>query len=99
MIAYPGNLQVALSAMKARNIPTQRLVLLDGHFSPEVPFPSIQNLIEEHESHPPYAEHAFKPGEARTAIAFLCFSSGTTGNPKVSPCPHRILGCCTRHRV
>ncbi len=26
----------------------------------------------------------FHPGEARRRIAFLCFSSGTTGNPKVS---------------
>ena len=79
--------------MKARNIPQHRLVLLDGHLAPTAPSPSIESLIEERGSHPPYVEHTFKPGEAKTAIAFLCFSSGTTGNPKVSPCPRCMLSC------
>ena len=71
--------------MKARNIPESRLVLLDDHRAPEAPLPSVDSLIAEHERHAPYAERKFKPGEGKTTIAFLCFSSGTTGNPKVSP--------------
>ena len=70
--------------MKMRGIPENRLVLLDGHLAPDAPFPSIESLIGEHERHAPYIERKFKPGEAKTAIALLCFSSGTTGNPKVS---------------
>ncbi|KAI1785720.1 phenylacetyl-CoA ligase [Ganoderma leucocontextum] len=93
VVAYPGNLQVALSAMKARNIPENRLLLLDGHLAPDAPFLSIESLIEEHESLAPYVEHKFKSGEAKTAIAFLCFSSGTTGNPKAVAVSHYSAMC------
>ncbi|KAI1782591.1 hypothetical protein LXA43DRAFT_1068509 [Ganoderma leucocontextum] len=93
VVAYPSNLQVALSAMKACRIPETSLVLLDGHLAPDAPFPSIESLIEEHESHAPYVEHKFKPGEAKTAVAFLCFSSGTTGNPKAVAVSHYNAIC------
>ncbi|KAI1785728.1 phenylacetyl-CoA ligase [Ganoderma leucocontextum] len=93
VVAYPSNLQVALSAMKACRIPETSLVLLDGHLAPDAPFPPIESLIEEHESHAPYVEHKFKPGEAKTAVAFLCFSSGTTGNPKAVAVSHSNAIC------
>ena len=83
MVAYPSSRDVALAAMKTCNIPQDRLVLLDGQLTPNSPFPSLESLIEEHERHPPYVEYKLKPGEGKTAIALLCFSSGTTGNPKV----------------
>ena len=84
VIAYSANLQTALSAMKARNISANRLILLDApDANNDAPFASIESLIVEHERYPPYAEHTFKSGEGKTAIALLCFSSGTTGSPKV----------------
>jgi 4-coumarate--CoA ligase len=33
-----------------------------------------------------YTERRLRSGEARSKIALLCFSSGTTGKPKVSTC-------------
>lgn len=74
----------AATAAKRLEIAPDRLVLLEGHLAPDVALPSIGTLIDEHEKYPPYTEHCFKPGEAKTAVAFLYFSSGTTGNPKAS---------------
>ena len=73
--------------MKMCNIPENLLVLVDGHLAPEAPFPSLESLVQEHDRYSPYVEYKLKPGEGKTAIAFLCFSSGTTGNPKVSYLP------------
>ncbi|KAH8992514.1 amp dependent CoA ligase [Lactarius akahatsu] len=40
-------------------------------------------------AHQPYfVERALRPGEGRTKIAFLSFSSGTTGKPKAVEIPH-----------
>jgi 4-coumarate--CoA ligase len=61
-----------------------RLVLIEGPAeSGDGVLPTIEKLMHMHEQHASYVEHTFKPGEAKTAVAFLCFSSGTTGNPKV----------------
>lgn len=83
-MTHPGVLTSAATAAKRLEIAPDRLVLLEGHLAPDVALPSIGTLIDEHEKYPPYAEHCFKPGEAKTAVAFLYFSSGTTGNPKAS---------------
>ncbi|PIL26715.1 transporter [Ganoderma sinense ZZ0214-1] len=93
VVAYPSNCDVALAAMKMCNIPQNRLVLLDGHLTPGSPFPSLESLIEEHDGHPPYVEYKLKPGEAKSAIALLCFSSGTTGNPKAVAVSHYNAIC------
>jgi len=37
---------------------------------------------------PSFVERHLNPGEAKTKIAFLCFSSGTTGRPKAVAIPH-----------
>ena len=41
--------------------------------------------------HTVFAERTLQPGEARTKIALLCFSSGTTGTPKAVAVPHFAL--------
>ncbi|KAI0762225.1 phenylacetyl-CoA ligase [Fomes fomentarius] len=84
LVTHPGVLTSATTAAKRLEIAADRLVLLEGHLAPDVALPSIGTLINEHEKYPPYAEHCIKPGEAKTAVAFLYFSSGTTGNPKAS---------------
>ncbi|KAM5537518.1 hypothetical protein V8D89_008845 [Ganoderma adspersum] len=102
VIAHRGNLHTALSAMNTRAVPANRLVLLDGAQPASLNttsgdaalFPSVESLITEwHERHAPYAEHTFKAGEAKAAIAFLCFSSGTTGNPKAVAISHYNAMC------
>ncbi len=83
LVAHPENLTVALDAMKKVGLAQERLVLLDGNLAPEAPFPSVDTLIESHSQYPQYTEHKLKAGEAKNAIAFFCYSSGTTGPPKV----------------
>ncbi|CDO68622.1 hypothetical protein BN946_scf184996.g53 [Trametes cinnabarina] len=86
LVAHLETLPAALEAAKAVNLPASRIVVLDGHKSKtKLPYKSVEDLINE-KTLPPYKEFTFsKPGEARTKIAFLCFSSGTTGKPKASP--------------
>lgn len=44
---------------------------------------TIDDLIQSGQSLPSVGERVLGPGEAKRKIAFLCFSSGTTGKPKV----------------
>ena len=47
---------------------------------------SVRALIAEGARHTrTFVERRLRPGEARTKIALFCFSSGTTGRPKVRP--------------
>ncbi len=85
LIAHPGNLATALRAMQKVQISRERLVILDGHEAPDSRFSSLEDLFASHAMYRPHVEHTFKAGEAKSAIAFLCFSSGTTGKPKVRP--------------
>lgn len=49
-----------------------------------IPFSILADLVEEGVGRKKcYTERRLAPGEARTKIAFLSFSSGTTGRPKV----------------
>lgn len=45
---------------------------------------SIHHAIERGAYLPAFDEFKLRGGEAKTTIAFLCFSSGTTGQPKVA---------------
>ncbi len=78
---------MALVAAKNAGIPPDRVIPLDtirGH-RPSAIAPDLHELITYGLAHQPYfVERMLKPGEGRTKIAFLCFSSGTTGKPKAS---------------
>ena len=87
MIVHPESLDTALSAAHAYGISPQRIILFDGK-SPSTHAPNhrtVENLVKQGLStdDPTFVERRLKPGEARTKLAFLSFSSGTTGKPKV----------------
>ena len=72
--------------MAENGLSQDRLILLDAHLVPNSTLQTIESLISEYNTYSPILEYSLKEGEAKTKIAFLCFSSGTTGLPKV---------CCT----
>ena len=96
LIIHPSVLPVALKGAQAVGIPPDRIVL----FEPEVGFTTYQNIqdlvtfgLEEAQQYTPLR---LGPGEAKTKLALLLLSSGTTGNPKVSVLLyeyHQVFGC------
>lgn len=53
------------------------------------PYPTVEKLIKAGLSKPAtFVERRLNPGESKTKLAFLCFSSGTTGRPKAVAIPH-----------
>ncbi|KAN0087717.1 hypothetical protein V8E55_006338 [Tylopilus felleus] len=87
IITHPVSLSTALAAAHRAGIPDTRIVVFD-----EVPggvHISVEALIQEGlRLDRSFVERKLKPGEAKSKIAFLNFSSGTTGKPKAVAIPH-----------
>jgi 4-coumarate--CoA ligase len=86
LVAHPETLQVALSAAQTTKLSKDRIVLFNttNPLSSQGTFFTIQDLISQGLSIPPsFHERHLRPGEGKTKVAFLNFSSGTTGRPKV----------------
>lgn len=86
LVTHPDTLSVALSALQTAKLPTDRVVVFDGESpsSTKKTYPTVQDLIDQGLSTPAFRDRKLSPGEGKTKIAFLNFSSGTTGRPKVS---------------
>ncbi|KAF5391038.1 hypothetical protein D9757_003956 [Collybiopsis confluens] len=79
-------LSVAIQSASRILLPLHRVVILDRSTSSSL-LPSYQTfdgLIQQGSMMPPVIEKAFKEDEAKTRIAFLAPSSGTTGMQKAS---------------
>lgn len=86
IIVHPSNLHVALDAARATGIPTKRIVLFDVAGIAVGSHETISEFVGEGMTKPlSFAERRLEPGEAKTKLAFLSLSSGTTGKPKVGP--------------
>ena len=82
-----------LQAATSLAIPSDCIIVIDGNLS-SAPTPqlSIDALIKEGQGIPILREYHLGFGNsAKKKIAFLCFSSGTIGQPKV-----RFLACLSR---
>lgn len=82
IIADPLVLALAREAASFIDLPHTRIVTL-GSTDSTLDVVTIDDLIHSGQTLPPFEERALAPGEAKRKIAFLCFSSGTTGKPKV----------------
>jgi len=90
LICHPYVAEVALAAGRQSGIAADHIIVMHklSRKSP-IPFPTIEELVTDGLARPKlFTERTLNPGEAKTKLAFLCFSSGTTGKPKAVAIPH-----------
>ena len=86
-MVHPDFLSTALTAAKIVGIPVENVILFNVADKSTFP-PSLHTSVEELVADglgqsPSFTERRLGPGEAKKKVAFLSFSSGTTGKPKV----------------
>ncbi|EDR13168.1 uncharacterized protein LACBIDRAFT_308714 [Laccaria bicolor S238N-H82] len=96
IIAHPESLQVALEVAETAGLPQDRVVLLNAESSMSTYSKSKRDTIDDLVEYglnvkTSFSEKRLDPGEAKTKLAFLSFSSGTTGQPKAVAIPHYAL--------
>ncbi|KAG2065599.1 acetyl-CoA synthetase-like protein [Suillus decipiens] len=84
IIAHPSSLHTALGAALAAHIPSDRVITFG-----ESTQPTVESIIQLGlRNEPAFVERRLKKGEGKTKVAFLNFSSGTTGKPKAVAIAH-----------
>jgi 4-coumarate--CoA ligase len=82
VVAHPASLEIALAATQAAGMSSSRIILFDAALTSGVA--TVHELVKEGlKADLAFKERRLKKGESKTKIAFLSFSSGTTGKPKV----------------
>lgn len=80
LIIHPAFLDIARLAARGAGISDDRIVFIEKPTRPVPGHTSLEDLLELGTSTVvKFSERQFGPGEAKTALAFLSFSSGTTG--------------------
>lgn len=85
MFVHSACLDTMLNAARQCNIPEDHIILIDEPERKNQPsHKSVPELVKEGVAQPiTFIERKLSPGEAKSKVAFLCLSSGTTGKPKV----------------
>jgi len=91
LFTHPGSLDVALKAAKQAKVSLDRIILFDP--DPQGRLTTVEQLAREGQrfQKPTFQERKFSKGEGKSKIAFLSFSSGTTGRPKAVAIPHAAV--------
>ncbi|CAJ2503683.1 Uu.00g110770.m01.CDS01 [Anthostomella pinea] len=83
-------LETALKASRACNIPDDKVFLLEMPGpTKDVPFKTVNDLIKEAKSLPELEPLIWSKGQGARQVAYLCYSSGTSGLPKGVMIAHR----------
>ncbi|KAJ7075879.1 phenylacetyl-CoA ligase [Mycena belliarum] len=89
LIAHPDVLNVAIPAAQAYGLAPDRILIFDALNNAVSKFVNVDSLVERGlRTSKAFLERRLKRGEGKTKLAFLSFSSGTTGTPKAVAIPH-----------
>ncbi len=83
IITHAEFLDTTLSAAQTARIPADRIVVIEGATGSRSHVTLNELIASGLKAESSFIERKLTPGEAKTKIAFLSFSSGTTGRPKV----------------
>ncbi|KZP11091.1 phenylacetyl-CoA ligase [Athelia psychrophila] len=93
LLTDPAVLSTALEAARKVGLPADRVILFKRIPDSPSSMVSLDELISHGLSSTalPFVEPRMAPGEAKSKVAFYCFSSGTTGPPKAVAIAHYAL--------
>lgn len=93
---------MAEAAAQQHGLSSDRVLVFNTGDSLGAPKVSVEDMVQLGRTHAPaFRERKLKPGEGKTKLAFLSFSSGTTGRPKVrvSLIPYCIPSFTVLHKA
>ncbi|KAJ6590069.1 phenylacetyl-CoA ligase [Mycena vulgaris] len=88
IIVQTESVSLVKAAAKSAGLIQPRMIVMDANMGSDLEYPTTGSLIAYGKNLPPFSQPALTPGEGKTKLAFLSFSSGTTGLPKAVSISH-----------